>query len=252
MGGWGVGGPRLRRPIPGEPAGRLGGADWEETRRRAKFLLLDSTQGTLLIHLGMSGSLRITDRTQDVRKHDHVIWNLQGDRQLRYHDPRRFGIVTWAESAGEPHPLLQDLGPEPIGGISAQDLGEHLYQQSRRRKKRLRDFLLDGHVVAGVGNIYANEAAWRSGIRPDRSCGRISLERYRLLAEEIQKVLQIAVDKGGNTLRDFVDPEGEPGYFQHTFGGYGHEGEECSRCRRHSVRKVISQRSLFFCRGCQR
>jgi len=244
--------PRLRLPIPEDLNSRLEGAEWRETRRRAKFLLLDSNVGSLLIHLGMSGSLRITDPTQELRKHDHVIWNLQGDRQLRYHDPRRFGIVTWAESAGEPHPLLRDLGPEPIGGISAEDLGEHLYQQSRKRKKRLRDYLLDGRVVAGVGNIYANEAAWRSGIRPDRACGRISKDRYLSLAGEIQRVLQIAVDKGGTTLRDFVDPEGQPGYFQHTFEVYGQEGEECSRCGGEITRDVVSQRSIFFCRGCQR
>lgn len=244
--------PKLRLPIPEDLAGCLEGAHWQETRRRAKFLLIDSTRGTLLVHLGMSGSLRITDSTQELRKHDHIIWNMQGDRQLRYHDPRRFGIVTWAESNGEPHPLLQNLGPEPISGISADDLGEHLFRQSRGKKKKLRDYLLDGRIVAGVGNIYANEAAWRSGIRPDRACGRVSRVRYQQLAEEIQQVLQVAVDKGGTTLRDFVNPEGEPGYFQHSFEVYGQDGEECSRCSREIVREVVSQRSLFFCRGCQR
>jgi len=244
--------PKLRLPIPEDLAIRLEGAEWVETRRRAKFLLLDSTAGTVLVHLGMSGSLRLTDPTQQYRKHDHIIWHLEGDRQLRYHDPRRFGIVTWAEVDGEPHSLIGDLGPEPIGGITTTDLAEHLWQSSRGKKKRLRDYLLDGRIIAGIGNIYANEAAWRSGIRPDRACGRVSRERYQSLAADLQHVLQVAVEKGGTTLRDFVNPEGEPGYFQHTFEVYGQEGEECSRCGREIVRDVVSQRSVFFCRGCQR
>lgn len=244
--------PKLRLPIPEDLAIRLEGAHWQETRRRAKFLLLDSTAGTILVHLGMSGSLRLTDPTHEYRKHDHIIWHLQGDRQLRYHDPRRFGIVTWAEVDGEPHPLIGDLGPEPIDGITTTDLAEHLWQSSRGKKKRLRDYLLDGRIIAGIGNIYANEAAWRSGIRPDRACGRVSRERYQSLAADLQHVLQVAVEKGGTTLRDFVNPEGEPGYFQHTFEVYGQEGVECSRCGREIVRDVVSQRSIFFCRGCQR
>lgn len=152
----------------------------------------------------------------------------------------------------KPHSLIGDLGPEPIDGITTTDLAEHLYQSSRGKKKRLRDYLLDGRIIAGIGNIYANEAAWRSGIRPDRACGRVSRERYQSLAADLQHVLQVAVEKGGTTLRDFVNPEGEPGYFQHTFEVYGQEGEDCSRCGREIVREVVSQRSIFFCRGCQR
>ena len=245
---------RLRLPVPEDFSARLEGAILGDTLRRAKYLLVESSSGRLLIHLCMSGSLRIADPTQELRKHDHVIWNLEGDRQLRYHDPRRFGIVTWAGTEAEPHSLIQGLGPEPIGNedFDGDALGDHLYAYSRKKTRRLRDFLLDGRVVAGVGNIYANEAAWRAGIRPDRSCGRIARLRYRKLAHDLQDVLQSAVDKGGSTLRDFVDPEGQTGYFQHVFNVYGREGEPCHSCESEIVREVLSNRSLFYCRQCQR
>jgi formamidopyrimidine-DNA glycosylase len=240
---------RLRQQVPGDLDERLRGSTFQETKRRAKYLLLETTAGELLIHLGMSGSLRIVAEEEQQRTHDHVIWFLEGGRQLRYHDPRRFGLVTWAGDDPSQHPLLRDLGPEPL---EQEQLGEILFDRSRGRNLRLRDFLLDPKVVAGVGNIYANEAAWQAGIRPDRRCGRISLQRYQRLGESIQDVLSRAVIQGGTTLNDYVQPDGEPGYFQHHFEVYGRAGEACSRCEGLIRRVVKGQRSLFFCSGCQK
>jgi len=240
---------RLRLPVPGDLDEKLRGARFAETHRRAKYLLLETTAGVLLIHLGMSGSLRIVENREELRTHDHVIWYLDGGRQLRYHDPRRFGIVTWAGDQPAEHVLLRDLGPEPL---EQEHLGELLYDRSRGRRVRLRDFLLNTRVIAGVGNIYANEAAWLAGIRPDRSCGRIARERYLRLASAIQDVLTRAIVQGGTTLRDFVDPDGEPGYFQHTFEVYGRDGEPCSRCEGQIRRAVKGNRSLYYCPGCQK
>ncbi|MGE4620230.1 MAG: bifunctional DNA-formamidopyrimidine glycosylase/DNA-(apurinic or apyrimidinic site) lyase [Planctomycetota bacterium] len=240
---------RLRQPIPGDLDEKLRGAVFGGTDRRAKYLLLETTAGVLLIHLGMSGSLRIVEGLDDQRTHDHVIWYLDDGRQLRYHDPRRFGMVIWAGAEPDQHPMLRDLGPEPL---EEQRLGEILHESSRGRRLRLRDFLLDPKVVAGVGNIYANEAAWLAGIRPDRACGRIALQRYQRLAQAIQEVLNRALEQGGTTLRDFVNPDGEPGYFQHTFEVYGRDGEPCRRCEDLIRRAVKGQRSLFYCPGCQK
>ena len=240
---------RLRLPVPGDLDERLRGAVFGETHRRAKYLLQETSGETLLIHLGMSGSLRIVEEGDEYRRHDHVIWYLEEGRQMRYHDPRRFGIVTLAGEFPEQHALLKDLGPEPL---EQEQLGELLFESSRKRSIGLRDFLLDSRVVAGVGNIYANEAAWMAGIRPDRSCGRIARVRYQRLGEALQTVLSRAVDQGGTTLKDFVQPDGEPGYFQHTFEVYGREGESCSRCEGGIRRVVKGNRSLFFCGGCQR
>jgi len=240
---------KLRLPIPGDLDEKLRGATFGETNRRAKYLLLETTAGVLLIHLGMSGSLRIVDAFEEDRKHDHVIWYLEDGRQLRFHDPRRFGIVTWAGDDPLSHPLLCNLGPEPL---EQEQLGAVLFQSSRGRSVRLRDFLLDSKVVAGVGNIYANEAAWLAGIRPDRSCGRIAKERYLRLGTAIRDVLSRALVQGGTTLRDFVNPDGEPGYFQHTFEVYGRDGEACSRCDKLIRRAVKGNRSLFYCPGCQK
>ncbi|MDE0959206.1 MAG: bifunctional DNA-formamidopyrimidine glycosylase/DNA-(apurinic or apyrimidinic site) lyase [Planctomycetota bacterium] len=239
----------LRLPVPGDLDEKLRGSTFLETKRRAKYLLLETTAGELLIHLGMSGSLRMVAEGDEERPHDHVIWFLEGGRQLRYHDPRRFGIVTWAGDDPSQHPLLRNLGPEPL---EQEQLGELLFQRSRGRKLRLRDFLLDPKVVAGVGNIYANEAAWLAGIRPDRQCGRIARQRFQRLGDAIQDVLSRAVIQGGTTLKDFVQPDGEPGYFQHYFEVYGREGEACSRCQGSIRREVKGQRSLFFCSGCQK
>lgn len=240
---------KLRQPIPGDLDEKLRGEKFGDTSRRAKYLLLETTAGVLLIHLGMSGSLRIVDGFEEERKHDHVIWYLEDGRQLRFHDPRRFGIVTWAGADPLAHPLLCNLGPEPL---EQEQLGEVLFQNSRGRSVRLRDLLLDPKVVAGVGNIYANEAAWLAGIRPDRSCARIARERYLRLGTAIQEVLSRALIQGGTTLKDFVNPDGEPGYFQHTFEVYGRDGEPCSRCEDRIRRLVKGNRSLFFCPGCQR
>ena len=240
---------KLRLPVPGDLDEKLRGATFGKTDRRAKYLLLETTAGVLLIHLGMSGSLRIAEESDDQRPHDHVTWYLDDGRQLRFHDPRRFGIVTWAGDDPHSHPLLRKLGPEPL---EHDQLGEVLYQSSRGRRLRLRDFLLDSKVVAGVGNIYANEAAWVAGIRPDRACGRIARKRYLNLATAIQDVLSRALVQGGTTLRDFVQPNGEPGYFQHTFEVYGRDGEPCSRCDGPIRRAVKGNRSLFYCSSCQK
>ena len=240
--------PRLRWPVPSDLPERLVGSTFTEIGRRAKYLLLSSGTGTAIAHLGMSGSLRIVDAGTAAERHDHIDIVLAGGTALRLRDPRRFGALLWTEEPPEQHRLLAHLGPEPLG---AEFGGAHLYELSRGRRTCVRDFLLDGRVVAGVGNIYANEAAFRSGIDPRRQAGRVSSSRYDALANTIREVLQEAVEQGGTTLRDFVSAEGNPGYFRLKLAVYGRTGEECLHCGEVVRREVKGQRSLFYCRSCQ-
>ncbi len=241
--------PRLRWPVPTTLGRALGGARVQAVERRAKYLLLRSDRGTAIIHLGMSGHLRVLPATTPAGPHDHLDLLLDDGNALRLRDPRRFGAFLFTRRAPERHPLLRGLGPEPLAGELS---GDHLFRRSRRRRAPLRNFLLDGRVVAGVGNIYANEAAFLAGIDPRRPAGRISLDRYRRLVASLERVLTSALAAGGTTLRDFRRVDGEPGYFSLRLWVYGREGKQCRRCRTTIRRAVLGARSIFYCRRCQR
>ena len=239
---------RLRWPVPEDLHDIVVGQKIESLERRAKYLLFRFSHGTLLGHLGMSGSLRVLLAEEPAAKHDHIDIVLESGAVLRYNDPRRFGCFLWFPT-GEPVSLLEHLGPEPL---SADFDGERLHTLSRRRKVAVKNFIMDGSTVVGVGNIYANESLFLAGIRPDRAAHRISRARYYLLAEEIKSVLTNAIDVGGTTLRDFVGGDGKPGYFAQQLYVYGRGGEPCKRCGEPLKEKVIGQRATVFCIACQR
>lgn len=238
----------LRWPIAPEISGLLPGQRIEAVRRRAKYLLLDTQPGSVLLHLGMSGSLRVLPEALPPRTHDHVDMLLEGGHVLRFNDPRRFGCVLW-QPAGEVHPLLAGLGPEPLSDYFH---GRHLHLLSRGRTAPVKNFLMDQAVVVGVGNIYAAEALHAAGISPLRPAGRVSLSRYERLAGEVRRVLDHAITRGGTTLRDFISPDGAPGYFEQELAVYGRGGEPCRRCGRPLKEAKIGQRASVWCGGCQR
>ena len=220
-------------------------------RRRSKYLLIDLDDGrALLCHLGMSGSLRVTDASGEWRKHDHLAITLDSGAQLRYHDPRRFGLVLLL-GAGEEgaHPLLASLGPEPLGdGFSTATLAA----ACRNRSTTIKQTIMDGAVVVGVGNIYASEALFRAGIRPRSRASRVSAPRLARLAEAIRAVLGEAIAQGGTTLRDFVNSDGNPGYFRQRLFVYDRGGEPCRVCAAAIQRAVVGQRSTYWCPQCQK
>ena len=244
--------PRLRQPVPEETAERVAGQGIRALMRRGKYLLIELEHGSLLLHLGMSGSLRVVPVASEHRRHDHLDLILSNQRCLRFHDPRRFGLFLWMpdtlEQALTAHPLLRDLGPEPLG--SRFD-GDYLHRLSRTRKVAVKSFIMDAAVVVGVGNIYANESLSLAGIHPARACDRIGIERYRRLAEVIRAVLGAAIEQGGTTLRDFVREDGQPGYFAQSLRVYGREGESCRVCGEQIRQRRIGQRSSFYCPRCQ-
>ena len=240
---------RLRWPVEAGLDARLRGATVEQVSRRAKYLLIQTGAGCLIWHLGMSGSLRIITDGRPPQKHDHVDLVLANGHCLRFNDPRRFGFVLFTELPVGEHPRLAGLGPEPLSGDFD---GSHLYLASRGRRAPVKSFLMDSAVVVGVGNIYASEALYLSGIHPRRPAGRIALPRYQRLAENVKAVLAAAIAQGGTTLRDFRDSDGMPGYFSQSLRVYGREGEACEGCGGTIRREVIGQRSTFFCGRCQR
>lgn len=239
---------RLRWPVPPELPRVLQGQIVLEVARRAKYLLFRTASGTLMVHLGMSGSLRVINDQAPPGRHDHIDIVLQGGARLRYNDPRRFGCFLWLPPT-EVHPLLDHLGPEPLSeGFS----GELLYRRSRGRRSPVKHFIMDGRIVVGVGNIYANEALFGAGVRPDRAAGRISLARYKVLAAEIKQVLTSAINQGGTTLRDFVGGDGKPGYFAQQLYVYGRAGTPCKICGGILREQRLSQRTTVYCVTCQR
>jgi formamidopyrimidine-DNA glycosylase len=241
--------PRLRWPIPAELPALLKGRKILEVGRRGKYLLIRFHHGHLLIHLGMSGSLRVLDASLSAHKHDHFDLCLGSGLCLRLRDPRRFGAVLWTAEAPQQHPLLAKLGPEPLG--EAFD-GDYLYQQGKTRRSAVKNLIMDSHVVVGVGNIYANESLFLAGIHPQRACNRISGARYRMLARAIQAVLAAAIEQGGTTLRDFRQEDGRPGYFAQQLQVYGRADAPCPQCGGPINSRTIGQRSSFFCPRCQR
>ena len=240
--------PRLRWPVPAELASALQGTRIERIDRRGKYILLRTRPGTLMIHLGMSGSLRIVEVGAPPRRHDHVDLCF-GDKVLRFHDPRRFGTILWTTASPDEHELLKHLGPEPLS--DAFD-GKVLHRCARQRRSAVKSLIMDGRVVVGVGNIYANEALFMAGIHPSRSSNRISAARYDMLSRKIKEVLSAAVAEGGTTLRDFVREDGKPGYFAQRLHVYGREGAPCPVCAAPIKQRRLGQRSTFYCSRCQR
>ena len=239
---------RLRWPVSNELL-TLANRKVTALNRRAKYLLVSLGNAEhIIIHLGMSGSLRIVDTDSEVKKHDHLDFHLSCNKILRYHDPRRFGAVLWTDELVADHLLLKSLGPEPL---SNEFHGPHLFAASRKRKMAVKNLIMDGHIVVGVGNIYASEALFLAGVRPGKAAGRVTAKQYGDIATSIKDVLGKAIKQGGTTLRDFVNSDGQPGYFQQTLNVYGRTDEPCHVCQSAIKSKVIGQRSTFYCAQCQ-
>lgn len=240
--------PQLRWPVPRGLAGKLRGCVVQAVERRAKYLLLRFAHGTLILHLGMSGSLRLVDADAPVGKHEHFDLVLDTGRALRLTDPRRFGAVLWTRDEPAQHELLRDLGPEPLGEDF--DAG-YLYRATRQRKTAIKQFIMDSKIVVGVGNIYASEALFRAGIHPSRAAGALSQERCARLVAAIKEVLREAIRQGGTTLRDFTGGDGKPGYFAQQLRVYGRAGEPCTACGATIKQTRHGQRSTYYCPRCQ-
>lgn len=241
---------QLRWPVPKNLQELLSGHIIHNVSRRAKYILLKTnTAETVIIHLGMSGSLRITNKQQNPGKHDHVDFVFTDGTILRFNDTRKFGAILSTSDPIQRHKLISQLGPEPL---SDQFTGAHLHTLSKNRKSTVKSFIMDGHNVVGVGNIYASESLFMAGIHPARQAGRISLKRYQKLAECIKTVLQLAIEQGGTTLRDFVNEQGKPGYFQQSLSVYGRANEACKQCNSPIKQIKIAQRASYFCPVCQK
>jgi formamidopyrimidine-DNA glycosylase len=238
---------QLRWPV--EIPAELLGQTLSKVTRRAKYLLAHFDTGTLLIHLGMSGNLRVVSSTQPYLKHDHVELKFAGDRALRLNDPRRFGSVLWAKSSTDGHWLLDRLGPEPLDDEFD---GEYLKRQARHRRVAVKTLLMDSHIVVGVGNIYANEALFLAGVRPSVRACRVTLAAYQRIAVETKDVLRHAIEMGGTTLRDFVKQDGNPGYFKQSLNVYGREGLPCRVCGTMLTGTRLANRATVYCKKCQK
>jgi len=239
----------LRWPIPKNLPRLLCGQTIRALGRRGKYLLVEFGHGTLILHLGMSGSLRLLPAKTPAEKHDHFDLVLGSGMLVRLRDPRRFGAVLWHDGEVHAHPLLASLGPEPLEKDFNAD---YLCRVSHRRSIAIKQLIMDSRVVAGVGNIYANEALFRAGIKPQCAAGKLSLPRCAKLVEAIKDTLEEAIRHGGSSLRDFVDAAGRPGYFQQHYRVYGRGGEPC-RCCGAPVKQIRQgQRSSFYCVNCQR
>lgn len=243
---------QLRWPISAKLESDLAGQLIRHVARRGKYLLLATDVGTLIIHLGMSGSLRIVDgalNTHPPGKHDHVDIEFGNALILRFTDPRRFGCVLWQTGPVAEHPLLRALGPEPLEELFDAD---YLHARSRGRSAPVKAFIMDSRIVVGVGNIYANEALFMAGISPRRAAGKIARARYVLLVASIRKVLSDAIAVGGTTLRDFTNSSGEPGYFKQSLRVYGRGGLPCLQCQYDLTEIRLGQRSTVYCTHCQK
>ena len=240
---------RLRWPVPAALARKLAGSMITDIRRRAKYLLIRVDNGTVLVHLGMSGSLRLHRAPTGPGPHDHIDLVLDDGRFVRYRDPRRFGCWLWTESDPARHALLTHLGPEPLG---VDFDGAGLHRRLRGRTAPIKHLLMDSRIVAGVGNIYANEALFIAGIDPRRAAGRIARRRIDRLVSAVREVLSAAIGAGGTTLRDYAHADGAAGEFSAWLNVYGREGEPCLRCAAPIARTTLAQRSTWYCRRCQR
>ncbi len=239
---------KLRWPIPDRLKKELINQTIDTVERRAKYILLGTKAGTVIIHLGMSGSLRISNKKEAAEKHDHIDICFTNNKILRLRDPRRFGAVLWTKKDPYQHKLIKSLGPEPLNNIFD---GQYLFDISRKRKIAIKALIMNSHIVVGVGNIYACESLFLAGINPKRQANRISLKRYQLLVDSIKSVLSKAIKQGGTTLRDFTQQDGKPGYFQQSLNVYGKATKPCPRCGQ-PVRQIKQQqRSTYYCSACQ-
>jgi len=238
--------PKLRWDIPLELK-RLEGEVIRSISRRAKYLLIETDKGTAIVHLGMSGSLRVLDAEFPADKHDHVDLKLTNGKVLRYNDPRRFGAWLYSP-VGESHVVLEGSGPEPLtGDFNA----EYIEEKAKARKIAVKQFIMDNKVVVGVGNIYANEALFSSRIHPLRPANKLNSGEWCLLTSNIKQVLATAIEQGGTTLKDFAQADGKPGYFAQELQVYGKAGEACPSCGEMIEEQKIGQRNTFFCPQCQ-
>jgi formamidopyrimidine-DNA glycosylase len=239
--------PNLRWPVP-EEVQLTQGLVIEQVSRRAKYLLLETVMGSLILHLGMSGSFRVLDKSVPLQKHDHLDIEVETGKVLRLNDPRRFGSFLY-QPPGEIHKLLMKLGPEPLtSNFNATDM----HQRAKGRKAAIKQFLMDNTVVVGVGNIYANESLFKAGIHPKREAGKISKKRYELLVQVVKEILAKAIKQGGTTLKDFSHADGKPGYFSQELMVYGRAGEPCVECYKPLSEIVQGQRRSVFCSICQK
>jgi len=239
---------RLRWPVPPDFAERLTGQRILHVHRRAKYLLIELERGTVIWHLGMSGSLRILNSGTQPQLHDHIDVQLDSGRLLRFNDPRRFGCALWTDDP-HAHELITHLGPEPL---SDEFNAEYLAGKARKRSVAIKQFIMNAGIVVGVGNIYASEALFRAGIRPRRAAGRIKRDELQRLASAIKTVLGEAIKVGGTTLRDYVNANGAPGYFRQKLFVYERAGEQCRRCKTPIVQIVQGARSTYYCPQCQK
>lgn len=238
----------LRWPIPFDIVEQLPGQKILGIERRAKYLLMHTKAGSAVWHLGMSGSMRVLNANAEVGKHDHVDIVLSGNKIIRYTDPRRFGCLLW-QAPKETHHLLLKLGPEPLTDAFS---GAYLFARSRNKHVAVKSFLMDQAVVVGVGNIYAAESLFRAGISPLREAGSISKARYEKLALAAKEILAYAIERGGTTLRDFINPDSEPGYFEQELDVYGREGLPCKQCGRPLRDSRLNNRAGAWCGFCQK
>jgi len=238
----------LRWPIPAALKTNLVQQILKQINRRGKYLLLVTDNGTAILHLGMSGSLRINDINTTAEKHDHVDIVFENNKILRFRDPRRFGCLLWTNKPAEQHKLISVMGPEPL---SDSFNAEYLFEKSRGKKSTVKSFIMDSKVVTGVGNIYASEALFSAGILPTRQAGRISKARYQRLAQSIKDVLKKAISQGGTTLKDFTREDGQPGYFKQSLKVYDRAGQDCINCGNTIKQKTLNQRSTYYCSHCQ-
>ena len=238
----------LRWPISATLKQNLLTRQFQKIDRRGKYLLCYTNHGCMMLHLGMSGSLRIVSSDIKPEKHDHLDILFASGNILRFHDPRRFGSVIWTKNDPLQHKLIKHLGPEPL---SEDFNGEWLYRRSRKRTQAIKNFIMDSHHVVGVGNIYASESLFLAGINPKRKAGNVSLERYERLTKAIKKILKQSIKQGGTTLRDFLNSEGKPGYFQQHLNVYARTGQPCPKCQSPIKEIKLGQRSSFYCANCQ-
>lgn len=239
---------KLRWPIDAKIIDDLLNQTINNITRRGKYLLFHLDTGILMIHLGMSGRLRLLPSNFPIEKHDHVDFILENNLCLRFNDPRRFGSIFYFENGHEQHPLLNKLGIEPL---EQEFNGNYLFEKSRHKKVAVKLFIMNSHIVTGVGNIYANEALFAAKINPKKSAGKITLAQYNILAKKIKKVLQTAISAGGTTLKDFVSSEGKPGYFSQQLKVYDRGGKECLNCGTQLKEIRLGQRQTVYCTKCQ-
>jgi len=239
----------LRWPVPAELAHCIKNHRINKISRRSKYLLFEFDHGTMLLHLGMSGSLRLKNISDPVEPYEHVEFVVDNWHSLRLRDPRRFGAVLWTSDSVCEHALLKHLGPEPLEKVFSSD---YLFDISRKRKASIKDFLMNSHIVSGLGNIYVNESLFVAGIRPTRPAGKITRAECHRLTSAVKKILKKSIKAGGTTLRDFSGSGGEPGYFSQKLLVYGREHEGCPQCGTTIKRIIQGQRSSFYCKKCQK